>query len=242
GILAALAGVTLAADPVHGDSEVFVRLLADRAERHRAGFEAFDDRGGRLDFVERHWRPAGIELEQRAQRRERTTLAVNRLRVFLEQPEISRAHGMLQAGDRVRVVHVELAGAAPLILAADVEVAVKVRGHLERIAVPRSGLARDRVEADAGHSRRRPGEVLVDHVLRQSDRLEDLRPAVALRRRDAHLGRYFRDALAHSLDEVVDGGVFIDVAELTVANHPGHRRVRQIRIDGARAVANQQAE
>src|SRR5207253_5107364 len=36
-VLAALAGVRLAADPVHGDGEVLVRLAADRAERHGAG-------------------------------------------------------------------------------------------------------------------------------------------------------------------------------------------------------------
>src|SRR5258708_23966277 len=72
-ILAALASVALAANPVHRDREIFVRFLADRAERHRAGFETLDDLGGRLDFLERHLPPAGIELEQPAQRRERAT-------------------------------------------------------------------------------------------------------------------------------------------------------------------------
>src|SRR5690242_9418004 len=42
-ILAALTGVALAADAVHRDGEVLVRLLADRSERHRAGLEALDD-------------------------------------------------------------------------------------------------------------------------------------------------------------------------------------------------------
>ena len=52
--LAALAGVRLAADPVHGDGERRVRLAADRAIGHGAGREALDDLGGGLDFVERH--------------------------------------------------------------------------------------------------------------------------------------------------------------------------------------------
>ena len=43
GFLAALAGVRLAADPVHGDRERGVRLARDRAERHGAGREALDD-------------------------------------------------------------------------------------------------------------------------------------------------------------------------------------------------------
>ena len=51
--LAAFAGVALAADAVHRDREVFVRLGADRAEAHRAGGEAFDDLGRGLDLVER---------------------------------------------------------------------------------------------------------------------------------------------------------------------------------------------
>ena len=41
--LAALAGVRLAADPVHGDGQRGVRLAADRAEGHGAGREALDD-------------------------------------------------------------------------------------------------------------------------------------------------------------------------------------------------------
>src|SRR5207249_9907836 len=49
GILAALAGVRLAADPVHRDGEVLVRLAADRAERHRARLEALDDHRRGLD-------------------------------------------------------------------------------------------------------------------------------------------------------------------------------------------------
>jgi hypothetical protein len=53
-ILAALAGVRLAADAVHRDRQRGVRLGGDRAERHRAGGEALDDLLGRLDLVERH--------------------------------------------------------------------------------------------------------------------------------------------------------------------------------------------
>src|SRR5947207_882609 len=51
-VLAALAGVRLAADPVHGDGEVLVRLAADRAERHGARLEALHDLGGGLDLVD----------------------------------------------------------------------------------------------------------------------------------------------------------------------------------------------
>ena len=53
GVFAAFAGVALAADAVHGDGEVFVRFLADRAEAHRAGDEALDDLPGRLNLFKR---------------------------------------------------------------------------------------------------------------------------------------------------------------------------------------------
>src|SRR5437764_75338 len=54
GLLAALAGVRLAADPVHGDGERRVGLAADRAEAHGAGGEAPDDAGGGLDLLDRN--------------------------------------------------------------------------------------------------------------------------------------------------------------------------------------------
>ena len=52
-VLAALAGVALAADAVHGDGQRLVRLLADRAVGHRARLEALHDRLDRLDLLER---------------------------------------------------------------------------------------------------------------------------------------------------------------------------------------------
>src|SRR6266446_8555033 len=53
-LLAAFAGVGLAADPVHRDRERGVRLARDRPETHRAGGETPDDVLGRLDLVKRH--------------------------------------------------------------------------------------------------------------------------------------------------------------------------------------------
>ena len=68
-VLAAFAGVALAADAVHRDGQRGVRLGRDRAERHRAGGEALDDLLGRLDFVDRNrLGRIDLELEQAAQR------------------------------------------------------------------------------------------------------------------------------------------------------------------------------
>ena len=61
-VLAALAGVALAADAVHGDGQRLVRLLADRAVRHRARLEALHDRLDRLDLLDRHRRARRLQL------------------------------------------------------------------------------------------------------------------------------------------------------------------------------------
>ena len=59
------------------------------------------------------------------------------------------------------------------------------------------------VEADAADARRGPGEVAVDELLLEADRLEDLRAAVALQRRDAHLRHHLEHALVERLDVVL---------------------------------------
>ena len=53
-VLAALAGIRLGADPVHGDVERAVRLGAERAQRHARRDEALADRGDRFDLLDRH--------------------------------------------------------------------------------------------------------------------------------------------------------------------------------------------
>ena len=80
GILAAFAGVALAADAVHRDREVLVRLLADRSERHRAGFEALDDLARRARPLRAAPASDRLELEQAAQRREARRVLIDRAR------------------------------------------------------------------------------------------------------------------------------------------------------------------
>ncbi len=64
-VLAALAGVAEAAQPVHRDRQRLVGLDAGRAVRHRCGREAPDDRLDRLHFVERDRRPEAGDWSQR---------------------------------------------------------------------------------------------------------------------------------------------------------------------------------
>ena len=144
GILAAFAGVRLPAHAVHRDGERLVRLLADRAVRHRAGREPLDDRVDRLDVLERHLRPGRLQPEQAAQRRAALVLDVNGARVLLEDRVLPAARGVLQLEHRVRVEQVVLAVAAPLILAARLELLRPHRLPAERARVADRALPRRR--------------------------------------------------------------------------------------------------
>ena len=86
-VFAALAGVRLAANAVHGDGQRLVRFLADRAKRHRAGGEALHDFLRRLDFFKRHWFARLLDLHQAAQRAEIAALLVDQIGVFLKRLE-----------------------------------------------------------------------------------------------------------------------------------------------------------
>ena len=77
-VLAAFAGVRLAADAVHRDGERRVRFGRDRAQAHRAGGEALDDLRRRLDLVQRNRRRGKPEIEQPAQRQQPRRLVVDR--------------------------------------------------------------------------------------------------------------------------------------------------------------------
>ena len=80
----------------------------------------------------------------------------------------------------------------------------------------------------------RPGEVLVDHVLVEADRLEDLGAAVALDRGDAHLGHHLDDALADRLDVVLDRVLLVDAGQQALAAHVVERLEGEVGIDRAR--------
>ena len=69
-----------AADAVHRDGQIGVRLAADRAEAHRAGGEALDDLGRRLDLVERDRLVGQLELHQPAQGQQPLALLVDACR------------------------------------------------------------------------------------------------------------------------------------------------------------------
>ena len=73
----------------------------------------------------------------------------------------------------------------------------------------------DLLQADALHPADRVGEVLVDHVLPDAHRLEDLGRLVGLQGGDPHFGGDLHDAVEDGAVVVVDGGVGVLVQQLS---------------------------
>ena len=141
--LAALAGVGLAADVVHGLGHALVGLLGEGAVGHRAGLEAVHDLACGLHLRKRNRRAV---LEAEVQQRTDGSGAVlqDEVGVALKQRVIVVPHGLLQRVHHLRGVEVllrQLAGAQP-VQAHAVQRRIKVRavGHKGVIVVPAHGL------------------------------------------------------------------------------------------------------
>ncbi|MNU94222.1 hypothetical protein D3C71_841800 [compost metagenome] len=234
-VLAAFAGVGLAADAVHGHGQHGVGFGRDRTQRHGAGGEALDDVLGRLDVVQRNGaRRIETELEQAAQGHVATALVVDDLRVFLVRAVVVGARSVLQLGDGIRRPHVLFAADAVGILATRIQVIGQHRVGAERGAVLAQRFFGDLEDADAFDVGRGAGEVLVHQAALQADGFEDLRAGVGHVGRDAHLGHDLVQALADGLDEVLHG--------LFGVIHLAQRFQRQVGVNGFGAVAAQKRE
>ena len=244
-LLAAFAGVGLAADPVHRDRQRGMRLARDRAERHRAGGEALDDVLGRLDLVERDRLAllvlGGLDLEQAAQRQQPLGLLVEDLRERLVALQRIAAHGMLQRRDRFGGPGVILAAGAVGIFAADIERVLVDRRIAERVGMAARGFFGDFGQADALDAGMGADEIFRDEIGLQSDGVEDLRAAIGLIGRDAHLRHHLQQALADRLDVALDDFIVVERGRQPVL-HRDDGLEGEIRIDRLGAVAGQAGE
>ncbi len=134
GVLAALAGVGLPAEPVHGDGQGLVGLGRDRPVGHGPGGEPLHDGRHRLDLVDRHGRQhAGrAAAAARAGWPGSSDWSSTSLRVLLEDVVALGPGGVLQLEHGLRVEEVDLALAPPLVLAADLALAMGPLGRAGR--------------------------------------------------------------------------------------------------------------
>ncbi len=239
-VLAALACVAARSDAVHRDRHRLVRLAADRAEGDCARGETLHNLAGWLHFFQVNWLVHPLELKQAADCavllaqpvRERGELPVARILV--------RPRRVLKRGDGIGVPHVVLALAAPLVAASARQ---PVCVYSVGLPVPAPALFLYLGETHTTNPRRRPGEVPVDHLLVQPDRLEDLGAPVSLQCGHPHLRYDLQNPLVGGL-EVVVLGVLIRrrIGQLPIAAHARQRLQSQVRVDRSRAVTGKQGE
>ena len=113
------------------------------------------------------------------------------------------AHGVLQPRDAVGRPGVILAAQAEGIVAAGIEHGAIDRAVAVSVAVAAHRLLGDLLPARALDGGGGAGEVFLDEARMQADRVEDLRAAIGLVGRDAHLGHDLQQALADRLDVVL---------------------------------------
>ena len=243
--LAALARVRPPAKAVHRDRQGLVRLGGDRAVAHRARGEALDDLTGRFDLLDRNRGPPAafcvLELQQPAQRGHQLALDVDQRGVLLEHRILPGAGRVLQLEHGVGVEQVVLALTAPLVLPADLEFAVRALvGAVQVGQLVASGDVRgDVVEVDAADRAGQPGEVLVEHALRDADGLEQLRAGVGGHRGDAHLRHHLQHTLAGGLDVVRQRLLAVHAAQRAAVEHVLDRFEGDVGVDGGGAEADQ---
>src|SRR5262245_11436844 len=64
-------------------------------------------------------------------------------------------------------------------------------GFCKRLPVTRRSFLCNHIKTDTADARSSPGEIAIDEILVETDSLEHLGAAVALYRRNTHLGNYF---------------------------------------------------
>ena len=224
GILAALPAVRARAEPVERRRDRLVRLGRERAVGHAAGGEAPHDRLRGLDLLERNRNVRRDELQQIAHLH-RLAAVDERCEPLVRVPASRpcRASERVRGVDDVGVRRVRLSALAEL----DVAGILQPRPR-------RSGGARalDRLALEVGERRsadgpRRPRERRLDERPVETERVEDLRAAVARDVRDAHLRHHLQDAV---LDRLLEAELGLDRIGTVAADAVGLRQ-RRDRLD-----------
>ena len=167
-LLAALAGVGLAADAVHGDRQSLVRLARDRAEAHGAGGEPLHDLGGRLHLLKRNGRASelfcALQPEEAADGEVPLHLAVHVRGILPVGLDAPAAHRVLEEGDRLGRPDMILAAQAIGIFAADIERAAQHGILAEGSLVTPQRLVGDLGQADPLDGARRAEEEAMHEI------------------------------------------------------------------------------
>ena len=210
-VLAALAGHSARAHPVHGDVQGLMGLRRQGAERHGLGQEAAADVRDALDLVQLDRGQTVLEVQQVAQGKVR--LFANGFGILLEALVVAAVHRVLQKVDGLRVMGVGLAARA------DAEETAHGRGGNRRaegcaVTLERSLLQTG--QTDAGDARRRAGEELSGQGARQAQDLEFAAAAIGGDDADALARQHLEQAGLYAV-LVVQAGVMKRQARIGAA-------------------------
>ena len=243
-VLAALAGVGLAAQTVHGNGKAFMGFLGQRAVAHGGGLEALDDGVHPFHFLNGDAGFGVVEFQQAAQVHIVAALVGRGGGVLLELAVVPRPDRLLQKVDSLGIVQVLLrrAPAAEFVGAHAGQIHVNVQPQgVEGLLVTVFHVLLDIVDGDAAHPADGVGEVFVNDLFADAHRLENLAALIGLDGGNAHLGGDLHDTRQHRLVVIVDGGVKI-LFQQPVADQIADALLRQIRVDGAGAEAQKRGK
>ena len=243
-VLAALAGVGLAAQPVHGQCQTFVGLLGNGAVGHGTGLEPFDNLADRLHLFDGDGAALRRGKGQQAPQGVGGGFIVHQMGILLEHLIIPVAGGLLEQPDDLGIVHVVFllaAAAEPLVpvglQSGVVGQAQGVKG-MGVVILDALGNLFQTHAADAGDG---VGEIAVHDVLPDTDGLENLRRLVGLNGGDAHFGRHLDNAMEDGAVVVIHGHGVVLIQQALMDSLPD-ALMGQIGIDGPCAVAQESGE
>ena len=222
-----------------------MRLARDRTIGHSAGGETLDNIGGGFNLLERHGLAAllfrSLDAEQTTDGEELFVLLVQELGIGAEFVAAVAAHSMLQHGHGFRRPVMRLAALAIGIFTADFERSAVNWRIAKGIGMAAHGFFRHLLKANTFDCRRGAKEIAVNKGLLQANRVKNLRAAIGLIGRNAHLGHDLQNALINRLDKALHHLIGIHLLGKFWA-HGVQRLEGQIGVDGLRAIASETAE
>ena len=215
-ILAALAGVALAVQHIHGDCHGFMRFLGDRAVGHGSRLESGHDGFHAFHFLQRNAFFRIFEVHEPAQVLD-GILVIHKCGILLEHFVITAFCGFLQKMDGRRIIQMLLRAAAHLVMPRAVKRQIRGKSQrIKRLGMQFIHLSLNILYGDAAHTADRVGEILVDHFPVNADRLKNLGALIGLDGADSHFGSDLDNTVQHRVVVIVNGCIVVLVQHVIV--------------------------
>jgi len=239
-ILAALAAVGFAAQPVHSHRQTLVGLPADGAVGHRPGLKALDDTLHAFHTVNGNRFINGFDIQHTADRTLLVAVGVHFRGILLIELIVSRPARHLQLIDRSRVKHMVFPVGPPFILAAGTQ-CLFARNLIERLLVAFFCFFLNFRHADTADPGSRSCKVLLHNAFPDTQRLKNLCALIGLDRRNAHFRHNLYDSLGTALDIICLRRFIVQLDHARVHKLPDGF-ISQIRVHAVHAVAQKTGE